>query len=73
MQKQDIFCYERYKFYRNKIKKLISKSKKEHLRKFFQDNFQNSKDKWKENNELLNKKANKNDGIVIIENGAIIF
>ena len=73
MQKQDIFCYERYKFYRNKIKKLISKSKKEHLRKFFQDNFQNSKDKWKENNKLLNKKANKNDGIIIIENGAIIF
>ena len=28
LQKQDVFWYERYKFYRNKISKLISKSKK---------------------------------------------
>ena len=49
LQKQDIFWYERYKFYRNKISKLISKSKKNHLRKFFQDNFQNSRDTWKKN------------------------
>ena len=43
LQKQDIFWYERYKFYRNKISKLISKSKQNHLQKFFQDNFQNAR------------------------------
>ena len=51
-QKQDIFWYERYKFYRNRISKLISKSKKIHLRKFFQDNFENSRDSWKK--KLMN-------------------
>ena len=72
MQKQDIFWYERYKFWRNKINKLISKTKKNHLRKFFQDDFQNSRGTWEKNNELLNKKPNKNDDIAIKENGAII-
>ena len=72
MQKQDIFWYDRYKFYRNKISKLTSKSKKNHLRKFFQDNFQNSRDTWKKINELLSRKPNKNYDIDINENGAII-
>ena len=35
--------------YRKKINKLISKSKKNHFRKFLQDNFQNSRGKWKRN------------------------
>ena len=34
-QEQDIFWYERYKFYRNKINKLISKSKEIIFRSFF--------------------------------------
>ena len=45
---------------------------KNYLRKFFQDNFQNSRGTWKKINELLNKKPKKNDDIVIKENGAII-
>ena len=72
-KKQDIFWYERYKFYRNRISKLISKSKKIHLRKFFQDNFENSRDSWKKklmNYSIGNQK--KNDDIVINENGAMI-
>ena len=32
---------------------------------------QNSRCKWEKNDELLNKKPNKNDDIVINENGAI--
>ena len=72
LQKQDIFWYERYKFYRNKINKLISKSKKSYLRKFFQDNFQNFGGSWKKFNQFLNKKPNKNDDIIIKENGGII-
>ena len=66
MQKQDIFWYGRYKFYRNKISKLISKSKQNHLRKFFQDNVQNFRGTWKKINELPNTKPNKNDDIVIL-------
>ena len=57
---------------RNMINKLISKSKKKSSSKVFQDNFQNSRGTWKKVNEILNKKPNKNDNIVINENGAII-
>ena len=35
--------------YRNNINELISKSKKNDFRKFLQDNFQNSRGKWKRN------------------------
>ena len=72
LQKQDVFWYERYKFYRNKINKLISKIKKNHFRKFFQYNFQNSRGTWKRINELLNKKPNKNEDVVINEYWATI-
>ena len=43
IRKQDSFWYERYRYYRNKINMLIKKSKKNYLRKFFQENFNNSK------------------------------
>ena len=43
IRKQDSFWYERYRYYRNKINMLIQKSKKNYLRKFFQENFNNSK------------------------------
>ena len=43
IRKQDSFWYERYQYYRNKINMLIKKSKKNYLRKFFQENFNNSK------------------------------
>ena len=54
------------------INQLISKSKKKSSSKVFQDNFQNSRGTWKKVNEILNKKPNKNDNIVINENGTII-
>ena len=54
------------------INKLISKSKKKSSSKVFQDNFQNSRGTWKKVNKILNKKPNKNDNIVINENGTII-
>ena len=47
LQKYDIFWYERYKFYRNKINKFISKNKKNYLQQLFQDNFENSRVTWK--------------------------
>ena len=55
------------------INKLISKSKKKSSSKVFQDNFQNSRGTWKKVNEILNKNPNKNDNIVINENGTIIY
>ena len=49
----------------------FQKSKKYYLWKYFQYNFQTSGSTWKKN-QLLHKKPNKNDDIVIRENGAII-
>ena len=72
-KKKKIFWYERYKFYRNRINKLISKSKKKSSSEIFQYDFQNSRGTWKKVNEILNKNPNKNDNIVINENGTIIY
>ena len=56
----------------NRINRLILKNKNIHLWKFFQVDFQNSTGTWKKINELLNEKLNKNENIVINENGAIV-
>ena len=37
------FWYNRYKYYRDKLNALISKSKKTHLRQYFQENYHDSK------------------------------
>ena len=72
MQKQDIFWYERYKFYGSKISKLISKSKKITFGNFFKIIFKILEIYGQKINKLLNRKPNKKDDIVINENGAFI-
>ena len=49
------------------------KKKKNHIWKFFQDNFQNSRGTWEKINKLVNKNPNKNDDIVIINGNGVII
>ena len=51
---------------------LITKSKKNRLRKFFQENCFNSKKAWNKINEILNKERNKTTDIFLNDDGAII-
>ena len=46
IQKQDKFCYERYRYYQNEINTLIKKSKINYLTSYFQSNLVNSKLTW---------------------------
>ena len=47
------FWCNRYKYYRDKPNALISKSKKTHLHKYFQENYLHSKRLWQKINEHL--------------------
>ena len=51
---------------------LIRKSKQNYQRKFFQENYLNSKKLWGKINEFLNKKRSATYDIFLNENGAII-
>ena len=55
---QSKFWYCRYKHYRDTIKTLITKSTRNHLRNFFQENCRNSKKVWSKINETLQNKNN---------------
>ena len=72
IQKQDKFWYELYKYYRNKINILIKKSKRNHLRSYFQSNLANSKLTWNKINNILSKRTKKHFHITINENGITI-
>ena len=72
IRKQDSFWYKRYRYYRNKINILIKKSKKNYLRKFFQENFNNSKKTWNKINEILNRKRNQMTDIFLSDDGVMI-
>ena len=73
IKKQDPFWYERYKYYRNKVNMLISKSKKNCLREYFQEIYNNSKKIWTKINELPNKKHKKTNEVLINKQGCIII
>ena len=72
MKKQEMFWYNRYRYYKTKISMLIRKSKQNYLWKFFHENYLNSKKLWGNINELLNKKRSATNDILLNENGAII-
>ena len=46
---------------------LISKSKKNYLRSYFQENSKNSKETWTKINQLLQKNKNVKNDILLIE------
>ena len=51
---------------------LLRKSKQNYMRKFFQENYYDSKNLWAKINELLNKKRSAANDIFLNDNGAII-
>ena len=50
---------------------LISKSKKDYLRSYFQENSKNSKETWTKTNQLLQKNKNVKNDILLSEKGLI--
>ena len=55
IKKKDNFWFERYKFYGNKVNMLISKWKRNYVRRFLQELQGNSRKTWTKIN-ILNKK-----------------
>ena len=53
IRKHNLLWYHRYKFYRSKVNMLISKSKKNYLRNYFQENSKKSKETWTKINQIL--------------------
>ena len=72
IRKHDQFWYHRYNFYRSKVNMLISKSKKNYLRSYFQENSKNSKKPWTKINQILQKNKNVKNGILLSKKGLII-
>ena len=72
IRKQDQFWYHRYKFYKSKVNMFISKSKKNYLRSYFQENSKNSKETWTKINQLLLKNKNAKNDILLSKKGLII-
>lgn len=54
------------------INKLISKSKKTHLGKFFEGNYLQTENTWTKFNEILYTKGQIFEDVTLNENGAII-
>jgi hypothetical protein len=57
--KNRLFNYgdkDKYKFYRNKILTLTRQSKKDYYYRYFEYNFENTKNTWEGINELINRK-----------------
>ena len=61
------------KLYRNILNILITKSKKNHLRDFFQKYHQNSKKMWTKINEILKNKSKINEDIYLSDNGTTLL
>ena len=66
---KDNLQFERYKFYRIKVNMLISESKRNCLRNFFQDVEDNSEKTWTKISDILNEKCNAKNNISLNENG----
>ena len=66
------FWFDRYKYYRNMVINLIHKSKKKHLRHYFQENFSNTKTVWSKINEILQHNKKKSDNIFLDINGETV-
>ena len=62
----------KYKYYRDTINSLITKSKRSYLRKFFQENNTANKDVWTKINEIIRNRTKRIEDIVISENDTIL-
>ena len=72
IKSKEKFWYERYKNHLHMISKLISKSKKNYFRKFFQENHTKSKVIWTKINEIIQNKKRENEDIFLNTDGKII-
>ena len=66
------FQYSRYRYYRDKLNGLISKSKKKHLHKYFQENYNDSKKTWQKINEPLHQRKKQKENLFLNEKGSLI-
>ena len=67
------FWYNRYKHYRNMVNNLINKSKKKHLRHYFQEKFLNTKKVWSKINKILQHNKKNSDNIFLDINGQTVY
>ena len=63
--------YKKYKYHRDRINLLKKLSKMNFYRKYFETNYNNSKNVWKSINQLLNKQTRSHKDIFLEENGLI--
>ena len=61
------FWYNRYKYYRDKLNTLISKSKKNHLQKYFQENYHDSKKTWQKTTQSYSKIWTQKNLVIFME------
>ena len=70
---QSKFWFDRYKYYKNTINELITKSKNNHLRNYFKENYSNSQKVWSKINEILPRLRRKQfENIFLNEKGTIV-
>ncbi len=74
LKSKDSFWYQRYKYYRNMLHRLIKNSKRLHYNSYFESFKTNSKMIWKGINDLINKSSTsrKTEATSIKVNGNII-
>ena len=68
---KDSNTYKQYKIYNDSINKLKRISKQEYYKKFFNENFQNSKKIWSGINSLLNRNKKRQNTIYLEDQGFI--
>ena len=68
LKTQNKVWYDIYKHYWNALISLVSKSKKVHQGKYFQDNQQNSKTMWSKINEVLQNEKRLDETLHIFDN-----
>ena len=66
------FWYNRYKYYRDKLNALISKSNKNHLRKYFQKNYHDSKKTLQKIDEHIHHRNKQKENIFLNEEGSLV-
>ena len=73
LKSKDNFWYQRYKYYRDMLNRLIRKSKSNYYKDYFENCRNNAKKTWKGINDLLGKTSKKNSSGISIKIGNSII
>ena len=73
LRSKSSFWFNRFKYYRNLIKKLIFKAKKEFYNKYFEKHKCNSKKIWKGIGKIIHKQGKTNSGDIYIKENNNIY